>query len=309
MDAVPNFYRGAAKINRVIFRILPDQNVILTQLRSGEIQYASLAPRDLAVVRRMAGLRVVEVPTLRSYDIAPNYQRVYWQDVRVRRAVLMAINRSVIVQKVLLGHGSVINANTTPASWAYNPHTPGHPYDPAQARTLLDEAGWRPRSDGIREKNGQRLSFGVMINNFDPTLEQVLTIARQDLRAVGVEMRIERVEPGIFGSRRKDKTFDALSRVWNPVYDPDQTVLVHSDNFYGYSDPRADKLTMTAAGTFDRERRKRAYAELQVVLSEDVARLWLYSDNELHAIPANLQGVQPHPVNLFWNIKDWQFGN
>jgi peptide/nickel transport system substrate-binding protein len=146
-----------------------------------------------------------------------------------------------------------------------------------------------------------------MINNFDRTLEQVLVIAQQQLRHVGVEMRVERVEPGVFGARRREKRFDALSRVWNPVYDPDQSGLVRTGNFYGYSNPRADELSRMAFGTPDRDRRTRAYQELQQVLGQDAARLFLYTPHELHAVPATLRRDQPHPVNFFWNIKDLEF--
>ena len=110
---MPDFYRGVAKIRRVIFKVVPDQNVILTQLRSGEIQYALLQPRDLAAVQNMAGLRVVESLTPRFYDLTMNFQRAYWQDHRVREAVLAAMDREGIVQKVLLGHAQVVHANAT----------------------------------------------------------------------------------------------------------------------------------------------------------------------------------------------------
>ena len=305
MEAMPDYYRGPAKIRRIVFKILPDQNVALTQLRSGEIQYATLAPRDLGVVEAIKSLRVVSASTPRFYDIVPNYQRPYWQDRRVREAVLVAIDRESLVKHLLWGHGKVMDANVAPSSWAYNPAAPKHPYDPGRAKALLDEAGWVPGGDGIRTKDGQRLSFGVMINNFDATLEQVLVVTQQQLRAVGVDLRIERVEPGVFGARRREKQFDALSRVWNPVYDPDQTFLVRTGNFSGYSNPRVDDLSVTALSTVDREVRRRAYADIQTILAQDVARLFLYTQDELHAVPAGLHGAQPHPVNFFWNVKDW----
>ncbi len=308
MEAVPDFYRGAPAIGRVVFKILTDQNVILTQLRSGKLQYALVTPRDLAAVQGIRSLKVVEARTPRFFDIVPNYQRPYWQDQRVREAALVAIDRQGIVDKVLLGHGEVLEANVSPVSWAYNPNVPKHPHDPARARALLDEAGWRPGGDGVRQKAGQRLAFGVMLNNYDRTLDQALVVAQQNLKDVGVVMRLERVEAGVFSARRTRKEFDALSRVWNPVYDPDQGGLAVSGNFYGYSNPRVDELSKQAFGTVDREVRKRAYFEVQEHLAGDVARLFLYTENELHAVAANVTGMQPHPVNFFWNVKDWKLG-
>jgi peptide/nickel transport system substrate-binding protein len=309
LEAVPDFYRGAAKIRRVIFKVVPDQNVILTQLRSGEIQYALLQPRDLAAVQNTAGLRVVESPTPRFYDITMNFQRPYWQDKRVREAVLRAMDREGIVQKVLLGHGQVVHANATTSSWVYTSDVPRYPYDPARAKQLLDDAGWRPGSDGVRTKGGQRLRFTVMLKNFDRTLEQVFVIAQQQLQPVGVDLQIERVEPGVFPQRMRAGNFDALSRVWNPVYDPDQSNLLRTGNRYGgYSNPQVDALLDRTLATLDRAKRKQAFMALQRLLSQDLARLYLYTENELHVVPAGLRGVEWHPVNIFWNLKDWELG-
>jgi peptide/nickel transport system substrate-binding protein len=308
-EGVPEHYRGAPRIGRVVFKILPDQNVMLTQLRSGEIQYALVEPRDLPVVEKIQGVRVLEVPTTRFYDITPNFQRPYWQDRRVREAVLRAMDREGIVKRLLGGHGQVIHANATPASWAHTPDVPRYSFDPARAQALLAEAGWVPASDGIREKAGQRLSFAVMVKHVDRTLEQVLVVAQQQLKQVGVEMRIERLEPGVFTSRMRAGQFDALSRIWNPVYDPDQSVLYRAGNRYGgYSNPEVDALLAKGLTVTDRAQRKRIYGDIQRLLAQDIARLYLYSENELHALATDLAGATPHPVNLFWNLNQWSWG-
>ena len=309
LDAVPGFYRGTPRIPRIVFKILPDQNVVLTQLRAGEIQYALLQPRDLAAVAHTAGLRVVEAPTPRFYDLTLNFQRPYWQDRRVREAVLRGIDREAFVQKVLLGHGQVIHSNATPASWAYTQDVPRYPYDPARARQLLEEAGWRPGADGVRVKDGVPLRFTVMLKNVDRTLEQLFVLAQQQLQAIGVDCQIERVEPGVFPQRMRAGQFDALSRVWNPVYDPDQSSLLRTGNVYGgYHSAAVDALLAQSLGTLDRAQRTQAYAALQRRLSQDLARLYLFTENELHVVPADLRGIAWHPVNIFWNLKDWTLG-
>lgn len=306
MEANPDYWRGAPKIGRVIFKIIPDQNVVLTQLRSGEINYALLEPRNLAAVQNIPGLKLYESPTPRFFDIAPNYTRGLFDDLKVRRAIMHGIDRQAIVEKVLLGKGAVIHANTAPVSWAHNPNVPKYPYDKARAAALLQEAGWAPGADGVLQKGGRRLAFAVMINNYDRTLEQALTVAQQNLKEIGVELSIDRVEPGVFNARRSAKDFDALARVWNPVYDPDQAGLLVTGNFYGYSHPEVDRLARAALATNDQAERKQLYDELQVVLANDLPRLWLYTENELHVVSDRISGVQPHPVGLFWNLKDWE---
>jgi peptide/nickel transport system substrate-binding protein len=306
MEANPNYFKGAPSLQRVVFKILPDQNVILTQLRSGEIQYALITPKDLKPVEGINGVKVYDVPTLRFFDIAPNYERPFFADQKVREAILYGIDRQGIVDKVLLGKGAVIESNASPTSWGYNKDLPKRGFDPAKAKQLLDSAGWMPGSDGIRAKGGTKLSFGVMINSYDRTLEQALVVAQQSLKDVGVDLIIDRVEPGVFGSRRGKKEYDALARIWNPVYDPDQASLVRTGNFYGYSNPEVDKLAADALATSDQAVRKPLYQKLQTILAADVARLWLYTENEVHAMPANIKGPQAHPVNFFWNLREWK---
>jgi peptide/nickel transport system substrate-binding protein len=305
MEANADYFLGAPTARRVVFKIVPDQNVMLTQLRSGEIHYALVTPKDLRAVEGMAGMTVHEVPTLRFFDISPNYARPFFADQKVRLALLHGIDRQGIVEKVLLGKGAVVEANVSPTSWAYNPSLPPRPYDKARAAALLDEAGWRAGSDGARAKDGTRLSFGVMINAYDRTLEQALVVGQQSLKEIGVDLQIDRVEPGVFNARRGKKEFDALARVWNPVYDPDQGGLVRTGNFYGYSNPEVDRLSNEAVATADRAARTPIYHQLQKALYDDVARLWLYTEHELHALPARVGNVQGHPVNFFWNLREW----
>ncbi len=282
--------------------------MLLTQLRAGELQYALLAARDLAAVQNIQGVKVVENKTPRYFSINPNFDRPFFADQRVREAIETAIDRKGIVDKVLLGHGEVVESGMVSSSWAFNPDVPKHPYDLARAKSLLDEAGWRTGSDGVREKDGIKLKFGVMINSYDRTLEQALVVAQQSLKDAGVAMDIQRVEPGVFGARRSKKDYDALSRVWNPVYDPDRASSLKG-SFWGYSNPRVDELATLIATSYDREARKRAMQEVQEISGREIAEIFLYSENELHAVPANLSGYQTHPVNFFWNIKDWKLAN
>ncbi len=80
-------------------------------------------------------------------------------------------------------------------------------------------------------------------------------------------------------------------------------------NFYGYSNQQVDTLSAQALATVDQARRKTAYTQIQHILATDVARLFLYTENELHAMTDGLNGPQAHPVSIFWNLKDWQLGN
>jgi len=306
LEAVADHYRGAPTIDRVEFRIVTDQNVLLTQLMSGELSYGLAAPRDLAVLKGTDRLGIQEVPTPRFFDIIPNYERSYWQDVAVRSAILGAIDRDGIVSNLLLGHGTVIDANVAPASWAYTAEgvTP-HPYAPDVSAAALDDAGWTLGGGNIRSREGVDLAFTVTLYSYDQTLQQALLVAQQNLQEIGVSMQVEMVESGVFSARRNNGDYDALARIWNPVYDPDQAGLLRTGNFYGYSNPEVDALCDESLATTDQAVRLPVYANLQRVLSQELPRLWLYSENELHVISTNVTGLSAHPVNVFWDLATW----
>ncbi len=307
LEAVADHYRQPPAIGTVIFKIVTDQNVILTQLKSGELSYALVTPRDLATVESIEGVNLVEAETPRYFDIAPNHARSYWQDPAVRAAVLQAIDRDAIVDSILGGHGTVLDAQIAPASWAYTTEgvTP-HSFDPEAAAGALDTAGWTREGDGLRQKDGETFSFGVMLYSYDRTLQQAMLVAQQNLADIGIEMNIDVVESGVFSDRRSAGDFDALARIWNPVYDPHQGGFA-TGNFFGYSNSTVDELTAEGMAVVDQADRVPIYHELQGVISADLPRLFLYTENELHAISTRVTGLQPHPVSAFWNLDTWTF--
>lgn len=305
-EAVDGHYRVTPNIPRIDFRVVTDPNVVLTQLMSGELHYGLVAPSNLAMLEGTENIRIVEVPSPRFYDIIPNYERPWCRDVNVRTALLRGIDREGIVSSILLGHGSVVDANVAPASWAYT--TDGvtqHPHDPEAAAALLDDAGWIARDDGMRVRDGEPLALTVTLPAYDTTLQQALLVAQQNLEEIGVSLQLESVEAGVFGSRFDDGNYDALGFKWNPVYDPDQSPWLKTGNFYGYSNEQVDALCDEAMSTNEQSAREPVYAELQQVVSEDLPRLFLYTENELHALATGVSGLAAHPVNVFWNLPTW----
>src|SRR5699024_34148 len=121
----------------------------------------------------------------------------------------------------------------------------------------------------------------------------------QNLEDIGVAMEIESVESGVYDSRMFSRDFDALGSIWNPVYDPDDSALLETDgwfNFYEYSNDEVDDLCdeLESYPASDRESRLPVYKELNKVVSKDLPRLFLYSENELHAISTSVHGLAPH---------------
>lgn len=309
LDANPDYHLGAPKLGRVVFKIVPDQNAVVAQLRSGELDYGLVDPRDGKTAEAIATHKVYESPSPRFYSFGFNLRLPIFQDRAVREALMLATPRKDLVEQVLQGRGNIIHANTSPSSWAYNPEVTQHPYDPDKAKQLLAQAGWQPGSDGVLAKDGNRLAFAVSYVVTDKQTEQALTILQQRYKALGVAITLNGLEANdLLGNRWPKGQFEVSYQLWNPVYDPDQNSSLRTGagyNGYGYANPAVDKLFDEALSTFDQAARKRAYGEIQKILATDLPALWLYSNNEISVVSKKIAGFQPHPINHFWNIQDW----
>ena len=166
LEAVPNYWRGAQypKIKRILFRFIANTSTRINQLRAGEIHVVALIPWDK--VRELK-----DVPTIRLNRVLGNgYEHVTlneqkftpFADVRVRRALAHAIDRETIVKTILENEVMIANGPIQPLSWAYESNVPAYNFDPAKAKSLLDEAGWKVGATGVRAKDGIPLSFTLI---------------------------------------------------------------------------------------------------------------------------------------------------
>jgi peptide/nickel transport system substrate-binding protein len=149
VEANPHYFHGKPYLDRIIYRIIPDSSLSEMELLTKGIDSYSVWPFQYQRMKETSSLNVYSQPSLGYTYIGYNLQNPLFQDKRVRKALTYAINREEIVQYVLYGLGTVANGPFPPQLWYSNPHVKPLPYDPAKARQLLAEAGWK-------ETNGER---------------------------------------------------------------------------------------------------------------------------------------------------------
>ena len=199
MEANPYYWRGVPKLKRIVYRQIPDRNTLLTQLQTGEIDLWPLVGQGyydrVKVLPGHTALKQVGY-YYAHYDF--NVTRPLLSDVRVRRALRFAIDRKLIVEKAYHGTGILSETMISPANPAYRP-VPAIPYDPAAANALLDSAGWTQRgSDGIRMKDGHRLSLEYAVYTGAPDTDTMVELIRGMWKQIGVEIQVRHYEPGLF---------------------------------------------------------------------------------------------------------------
>src|SRR5919202_1174428 len=158
----PNYYRkGLPYLDKLIFRIIPDQTAMTNALRAHEVDCGWFLDVSQAnILQHLPGYTYVAAAkkTANIEQALLNLKNPIFQDVRVRQALEYGINRPAMVKDVRHGEAILAGADEAPALWSYNPNAKPYPYDPARAAKLLDAAGWKMGADGFRHKNGQKFS-------------------------------------------------------------------------------------------------------------------------------------------------------
>lgn len=314
----PNYYAGRAHIDTITYKIVPDENSLLTQFQAGSIDYIGLQSTDLATGKDLVSKGKAQMKTTLalSYSyIGYNELNPLFKDKKVRQALTYALDRKKIVQAVLNGDGKVANTPGSPIEqWAFNPNVPKFSYDPAKAKKLLAEAGWKDTDgDGILDKNGKKFSFVLKTNQGNKARAQIAQVAQQMWKQIGVEAKPQIEEWSAF---IKDVTapnwkYDACILGWNLSVDPDPTDIFSTKeiksglNFVHYSDPAMDKLMYKNTKVADQTQRGDMIKKIQAGIAEDQPYTFLYYPNSHILYSPKLQNVQQHSAIPYYNIQDW----
>jgi peptide/nickel transport system substrate-binding protein len=313
LEANPEYHGGRPALDRLIYRVIPDAVVLLQELRAGGVDFIERPPlTEVARLKQTPGVRVLTADnTSYTYfgfrqDLAP------FDDLRVRRALYHAVDVQAIVREVLQGYGAVATGQFPPGSWAFDPSVKPYAYDPARAKALLAEAGWKPGADGVLAKDGKRLAFAIRHDQADQTVKDTAIIIQEFLKKIGVEARLEPLDWPTFVKKLFASDFEAIVVGWTNFHDPDPFgySIWHSSqwkgrNFAHYRNPRADQALEVARRTADQAERKRHYAEFSRILMEDAPYVFLYFPQQVYVTRAAYEGFVPIPTygGIYQSLK------
>lgn len=306
-------YPGPAPyLDRVVFRVIPEQSAQVLALEAGEVDLVDGLPP--AVAERLAqdeDIRVVDTSGRTFYYLLWNTVRPELADAATRRALSLAIDRQRLIDTLALGYATPAASCIPPAVWNHAGDLAPDPYDPPRARRLLAEAGWRDEdADGIVERDGRPLRFAVITKQGDPVRENGLVLLRENLRAVGAELVPRVLEHATGLERIRRGEFDAYLGRFNANLFGDPSGLVHGDAFdrhnYGhYSNARVDSLIDLALAEIDRERALPLWREVQQALVGDPPAAYLFYPQLLVGVSRRIQDVRPHLMSPFNNLSEW----
>jgi ABC-type transport system substrate-binding protein len=302
----PNYWAAPAHLERVEFKVIPDATTRALELRkhSADVAINSLTADTVLALRKDSGLTVIQAPgTIYAY-IALNLRDPILKDVRVRHALAHAIDVQPIIHYLLRNQAQPAYSILPPEHWAYDGDVQRYPYDPAQARQILDEAGYSAK-DGVR--------FHVAMKSSTDDATRLMTVVlQQQLREVGIALDIRTYEFATFFSDITKGAYQMYSMRWiGGNQDPDIFEYVFDSasfppkraNRTFYSNPRVDELIHEGRTTLDLAKRKVIYAEIQRILAEELPyiNLW-YLDNVL--VHTNrVRGITVSPAGNYDFLK------
>jgi peptide/nickel transport system substrate-binding protein len=313
---VPNpQFQPQPLLERVVFRIIPEQTTRLIELQTGNVDLIAPVPFDqLTAVERQGHIRI-ERREGRFYDYIGYNPRAhaFFADRDIRRALGLAIDHEGVIQ------GLQMEGFARPAGGPYSPifrnlyderEQAPLPYDPEQARQILASKGWTPGPDGIlRNAQGQPFRFILTTNAGNQRRADVAQIVQQQWRQIGVDARIQIIEFNTFIERNRTRNFEAIVGGWGVGLSPDlQQIWGDPDlpfNSVSYDNAQVRQLIQDALAQPTEEQAAPLWRQAAALIVADQPYTWLYYFDEPVGVNERVQGTVINTLSTYQQMWEW----
>jgi peptide/nickel transport system substrate-binding protein len=306
-----DYFEGKPPNDGLVMRIIPDEIMRGLELKKGTIDLVvnDIGPDIVHQLETADHLNVITAPGTDYQYVGLNLRDPLLKDVRVRRALAYAIDRTAIVEYLRRGLATPAVGLIPPISWAFAPDVPGFDYNPARARELLDEAGF-PDPDG----DGPRPRFRLTLKASNVEFNRLqATVIQQDLQKIGVALDVRTHEFATLYADVLSGNFQMYFLQWvgGAVADPDILRQVfHSSqvppngfNRGFFDDPRVDALLDQASASTEPARRLALFGEVQHLVADDVPYISLWTKTNFAVAQRSVSGVHLSPFADFFFLK------
>ena len=302
LEAFDDHFRGRPKVDILRLDVVPEPSVRMIALQTGDA-HSSVWPllvEDSLVLAEDPNFLVYATLGNSIKHFPLNTSLPQLSEKEVRQAMMHALDRQRIIDELWSGTATVAHSNIPPSSYYHRSDLKQYEYDPEKAKSMLDEAGWVEGDDGIREKDGVKLSFTCTTISGDQARRPIAELAQQLFAEVGIDMQLAE-SPSVLDGMRNG-SLDASLFNWTYLtnaVEPDPFGTLHSDggnNFCQISNPELDALIEEGVTIVNPEDRKPIYDRIQEIFVEEVPVLYLQFDQWLIPFSREVQGLPEDPA-------------
>jgi len=302
-----DYFDGRPKIDFINYKFLPDTTTSFLMLKQKQLDVGTLSP--LQIDRQIddkfkEDYKIIEKPSFSYAYLGFNLKNKKFQDIRVRQALSLAINRQEMVDILYFGHGEVCNGPFLPGSFAYNKEVKQIKPDIKRAKQLLKEAGY--------DENNP-FSFELITNTGNEIRINAALILQYQLAKIGIKVKIRVMEWQAFlNTVVHPRKFETILLAWSIPLMPDAYPLWHSDsnklgrfNLTGYKNKEVDSLIEQGSTTINKEELSSIYRKIFKKITDDIPYLFLYIPNSISVVNDTIKNVKPSFIGIMHNQKDW----
>jgi peptide/nickel transport system substrate-binding protein len=309
------YWKEKPHLLKRVFKFITNLNAAFQVLQRQEVDYMNLTP-ELWTNRASKPEFEIKFNKYKYYGafytyIGWNLRHPQFQDEMVRRALTMLLNRPLILETIYYGLGKQVTGEFFVESPEYDASIAPWPFDPQQAKQLLEAAGWvDSNGDGVREKDGIPFRFELIIRSGSAEDEEVATVFQEELKRAGIEMNIRYLEWATLLERVDSRNFDAVRLGWSgPPIEGDPYQVWHSSqaekgsNFVGFHNAEADRIMEAARLEFDQDKRVALYHRFDAILHDEQPYTFMFCIQELEALDRRFHGVTVYKFGL--DPREW----
>ena len=306
-----NYFEGKPKIDKILYKFLPDPNTSFLYLKQKKLDIGGLDP--IQIDRQIDDkfkneFTIIQKPSFAYTYLGFNLKSEKFKDLRIRQALSLAIDRQELVDILFFGYGKICNGPFLPGSFAYNDKVEPITQNIEKAKQLLKEAGF--------DENNP-FTFEVVTNTGNDTRINTAQILQYQLEKAGVKMKIRVMEWQAFlNTVVHPRKFDAVLLGWSLGLMPDAYPLWHSSsdkqggfNLVSYKNEKVDKLIEDGINTINRDELGKIYKEIFKIISDDLPYLFLYIPDGITVVNKDIKNIEPTFIGIMHNQKDWELDN
>lgn len=305
-------YGARPSLKYIVFDVVSHPNTRFQMLLAKELDELGLTPEqwtqrtNIPEFGEDGFLNKSQQSRMAYFYIGWNMRRAPFDDIKVRNAMTMLVNRRKIINDVFMGLAEEISGPFYINSPYYNSSIKPLPFDVEKAKSLLAEAGWHDSDgDGILDKDGRAFDFVLLYPADQPTYERFLTIVKEDMAKAGINMRLQSFEWSVFVQKIEEREFDAYTMGWQLAYESDPYQLWHSSqaeipsgsNYVGFKNQEADQLIAAIRGEFNTAKRIELCNRFHQLIHEFQPYTFLAAPYQLTAAARRYRNMRQFPVD------------